>query len=216
MGLGLVCSVALRAWPRAARTCAAGTGPAGVRRGRPEPGPAGRRADLRPGVVVSARPIRLHLEVYFEEGRVVSEHFDACLAGPAFFPRRHGRRRRGVSAQLPGRGRRATDGGSRPRPVRSRSPHGSRPSARPTGTCGSSTAGARRSGWAVPLRLHTDGVGRGLGRNPSGAARRTGKNWIAEGAENTSRLFIGRAVEQRPRSFDDNLTLAVIRSGGMP
>ena len=54
------------------------------------------------------------------------------------------------------------------------------------------------------------------GPQPGGAARRTGKNWNPQGAENASRLFIRRAVEQRPRSFDDNLTLAVIRSGGMP
>ena len=62
----------------------------------------GRLADeltARTRSVVSARPIRLHLEVHLEEGGVVPEHLDARLAGPAFLPRRHGRRRRGRVAQ---------------------------------------------------------------------------------------------------------------------
>ena len=63
--------------------------------------------------------------------------------------------------------------------------------------------------------VHTDGVGRGLGRNPAALLDELEKIG-SQGAENTSRLFIRRAVEQRPRSFDNNLTLAVIRSGGMP
>jgi hypothetical protein len=32
------------------------------------------------------------------------------------------------------------------------------------------------------------------------------------GVENTARRFIDQAVEERPQDFDDNLTLAVIRT----
>jgi hypothetical protein len=59
--------------------------------------------------------------------------------------------------------------------------------------------------------LHTDGVGRGLGRNPAALLDELEK-LESRGEENTSRLFIERAVQERPRSFDDNLTLAVIRA----
>ena len=58
--------------------------------------------------------------------------------------------------------------------------------------------------------LHTDGVGRGLGRNPTALLDEL-ETSESLSAENASRRFIRQAVEQRPRSFDDNLTLAVIR-----
>jgi hypothetical protein len=58
--------------------------------------------------------------------------------------------------------------------------------------------------------LHTDGVGRGMGANPMALLDQLEELQIA-GVENTARRFIEQAVEERPRSFDDNLTLAVIR-----
>jgi hypothetical protein len=59
--------------------------------------------------------------------------------------------------------------------------------------------------------LHTDGVGRGLGANPMALLDELEELQTA-GVENTARRFIERAVEERPRSFNDNLTLAVIRA----
>jgi serine/threonine protein phosphatase PrpC len=58
--------------------------------------------------------------------------------------------------------------------------------------------------------LHTDGVGRGLGDNPTALLDQLEELQTA-GEENTARRFIEQAVEQRPREFEDNLTLAVIR-----
>jgi hypothetical protein len=57
--------------------------------------------------------------------------------------------------------------------------------------------------------LHTDGVGRGLGSEPT-ALLDDLERLRPEEPENAAREFIDRAVEERPRSFDDNLTLAVI------
>jgi hypothetical protein len=57
--------------------------------------------------------------------------------------------------------------------------------------------------------LHTDGIGRGLGHNPIGLLDDL-VELQKEKPENAARRFIDRAVEERPRSFDDNLTLAVI------
>jgi hypothetical protein len=54
-------------------------------------------------------------------------------------------------------------------------------------------------------------VGRGLGRNPTALLDEL-EAIESAGAGNAASLFIRRAVEQRPRSFDDNLTLAVIRA----
>jgi hypothetical protein len=59
--------------------------------------------------------------------------------------------------------------------------------------------------------LHTDGVGRGMGGNPMALLDEVEELQTA-GVENTARRFIEQAVEERPRSFDDNLTLAVIRA----
>jgi hypothetical protein len=58
--------------------------------------------------------------------------------------------------------------------------------------------------------LHTDGVGRGLGSDPT-ALLDDLERLRPEETENAARRFIDRAVEERPRSFDDNLTLAVIK-----
>ncbi|MCX5647471.1 MAG: protein phosphatase 2C domain-containing protein [Phycisphaerae bacterium] len=59
--------------------------------------------------------------------------------------------------------------------------------------------------------LHTDGVGRGLGGNSRVLLDELEKLQAA-GVENTARRFIEQAVEERPQDFDDNLTLAVIRT----
>jgi serine/threonine protein phosphatase PrpC len=58
--------------------------------------------------------------------------------------------------------------------------------------------------------LHTDGVGRGLGDNPIVLLEELEKLQTA-GEQNTARRFIDHAIEERPRSFDDNLTLAIIK-----
>jgi serine/threonine protein phosphatase PrpC len=58
--------------------------------------------------------------------------------------------------------------------------------------------------------LHTDGVGRGLGREPTALLDQLEELQTA-GVENAARRFIERAVEERPQDFEDNLTLAVIR-----
>ncbi len=60
------------------------------------------------------------------------------------------------------------------------------------------------------MRLHTDGVGRGIGGNPIVLLDEL-EELQAAGVENPARRFIEQAVEERPRNFDDNLTLAVIR-----
>jgi hypothetical protein len=57
--------------------------------------------------------------------------------------------------------------------------------------------------------LHTDGVGRGVGGDPLALLDELEELQTA-GGENSARRFIDRAVEERPQSFDDNLTLAVI------
>jgi hypothetical protein len=59
--------------------------------------------------------------------------------------------------------------------------------------------------------LHTDGVGRGLGGNPTALLDELEELQTA-GVDNTARRFIERAIKERPQSFDDNLTLAVIRA----
>ena len=58
--------------------------------------------------------------------------------------------------------------------------------------------------------LMTDGVGRGIGKSPMGLLDEL-ESYGAGGAENSSREFIERAIRDRPKEFDDNLTLAVIR-----
>ena len=59
--------------------------------------------------------------------------------------------------------------------------------------------------------LHTDGVGRGLGGNLLALLDEL-ENLQAEGVQNTARRFIEQAIEQHPKDFSDNLTLAVIRA----
>ena len=58
--------------------------------------------------------------------------------------------------------------------------------------------------------LHTDGVGRGVSGNPKALLDEL-ERLQATGAENPARQFIEQAIEKRPRDFDDNLSLAVIR-----
>ena len=58
--------------------------------------------------------------------------------------------------------------------------------------------------------LHTDGVGRGLGRKPTALLDEL--EALESPGRKIRRRFIERAIAERPRSFDDNLTLAVIRS----
>jgi hypothetical protein len=59
--------------------------------------------------------------------------------------------------------------------------------------------------------IHTDGVGRGLQGNSTALLDQL-EEFRAAGVENEAGRFIERAVEERPQKFDDNLTLAVIRS----
>jgi hypothetical protein len=59
--------------------------------------------------------------------------------------------------------------------------------------------------------IHTDGVGRGLEGNSATLLDQLEES-LAAGVENEACRFIERAVEERPRKFEDNLTLAVIRS----
>ena len=59
--------------------------------------------------------------------------------------------------------------------------------------------------------LATDGIGRGLGANPLALLDEL-ENLQTAGAENPARRFIEQAIRQRPRDFNDNLTLAVIRA----
>jgi hypothetical protein len=59
--------------------------------------------------------------------------------------------------------------------------------------------------------LYTDGVGRGLGGNSSALLDEL-ETLEMEGVENPARRFIQRAIEECPRRYDDNLTLAVIRA----
>jgi serine/threonine protein phosphatase PrpC len=58
--------------------------------------------------------------------------------------------------------------------------------------------------------IHTDGVGRGLEGNSATLLDQL-EEFRAAGVENEAQRFIERAVEEWPRKFDDNLTLAVIR-----
>jgi hypothetical protein len=58
--------------------------------------------------------------------------------------------------------------------------------------------------------LHTDGVGRGLGGSPLALLDQL-EELQAAGGENAARQFIEQAIENHPREFEDNLTLAVIR-----
>jgi serine/threonine protein phosphatase PrpC len=58
--------------------------------------------------------------------------------------------------------------------------------------------------------LMTDGVGRGIGENPMGLLDEL-ESYEAAGTENSAREFIARAIRERPKDFDDNLTLAVVR-----
>ena len=59
--------------------------------------------------------------------------------------------------------------------------------------------------------LSTDGIGRGLGANPLTLLDELEK-LSAAGAENPAQRFIAQAIERRPKDFDDNLTLVVIRA----
>ncbi len=58
--------------------------------------------------------------------------------------------------------------------------------------------------------LFTDGVGRGIGKNPLTLLDELDGRHAA-GEENAAQWFIERVVRERPKEFDDNVTLAVIR-----
>jgi hypothetical protein len=57
--------------------------------------------------------------------------------------------------------------------------------------------------------FHTDGIGRGLGRNPLTLLDEL-QDLHAAGVENPARRFIEMAIERRPAEFSDNLTLALV------
>ena len=59
--------------------------------------------------------------------------------------------------------------------------------------------------------LSTDGIGRGLGTSPLTLLDEL-ESLQAAGVENPARRFIEQAIQRRPKDFDDNLTLAVIRA----
>jgi hypothetical protein len=59
--------------------------------------------------------------------------------------------------------------------------------------------------------LSTDGIGRGQGASPSALLDEL-ESLQAAGAENPAQRFIERAIQQRPKDFEDNLTLAVIKA----
>jgi serine/threonine protein phosphatase PrpC len=58
--------------------------------------------------------------------------------------------------------------------------------------------------------LMTDGVGRGIGEKPFDLLDDLDA-FDAAGVDNGAREFIVRAIRDRPKEFDDNLTLAVVR-----
>jgi serine/threonine protein phosphatase PrpC len=58
--------------------------------------------------------------------------------------------------------------------------------------------------------ISTDGIGRGLGVSPLILLDEL-ESLHGAGKEDTARRFIEQAIRQRPKDFDDNLTLAVIR-----
>jgi hypothetical protein len=59
--------------------------------------------------------------------------------------------------------------------------------------------------------LSTDGIGRGQGASPLALLDEL-ENLQAAGAENPAQRFIEHAIRQRPKDFEDNLTLAAIRA----
>ena len=59
--------------------------------------------------------------------------------------------------------------------------------------------------------ISTDGIGRGLGKSPLKLLDEL-ENLQAAGAENPAQRFIERAIEEHPKDFDDNLTLAIIQN----
>ncbi len=58
--------------------------------------------------------------------------------------------------------------------------------------------------------VSTDGIGRGLGASPLALLEEL-ERLHAAGEENPARRFIEHAIQTRPKDFEDNLTLAVIR-----
>jgi len=59
--------------------------------------------------------------------------------------------------------------------------------------------------------LATDGIGRGLGTRPLALLDEL-EGLQAAGVENSARRFIEHAIRERPKDFDDNVTLAVLRA----
>lgn len=60
--------------------------------------------------------------------------------------------------------------------------------------------------------LYTDGVGRGVGDNPLQVLDDLDRPELLS-AENPAHRWLAEAIRDRPKSFDDNLTLVVIRTG---
>jgi serine/threonine protein phosphatase PrpC len=58
--------------------------------------------------------------------------------------------------------------------------------------------------------LMTDGIGRGIGANSLRLLDDL-EAYDAAGSVNSAREFIARSVRERPKDFDDNLTLAIVR-----
>jgi hypothetical protein len=59
--------------------------------------------------------------------------------------------------------------------------------------------------------LSTDGIGRGLGTSPLTLLDELEKLQAA-GEANPARRFIEQAIQRRPKDFNDNVTLAVLRA----
>src|SRR5271165_5414327 len=59
--------------------------------------------------------------------------------------------------------------------------------------------------------ISTDGIGRGRGADPLALLDEL-ESLQTTGVENPARRFIELAIQQRPKDFDDNLTLAIIRA----
>ena len=59
--------------------------------------------------------------------------------------------------------------------------------------------------------IHTDGLGRGLGDHPLALLEQLDALQLRRKAKKEARRYLDRALAERPKDFDDNLTLAVVR-----
>ena len=173
--------------------------------------PTGRRVGPRPGSLLPRGPIPLHLEIHFAKGRAVSDHVNPCLAGPRLFSHRHGWRRRGPVARLSRDAGcpQATDRVLATCDLESQQVYALGPAQRRVRDfdcwheeklngpflCASPPTASDADTAPAPWRCWTNW-----------------KRLQAAGVENPARRFIEEAIQQRPKDFDDNLTLAVIRA----